>query len=80
MPLASVAVHVLVIVKLFTQLPGVIASVYVKVGEPGQLSVEVGVPVFAGKELALHEILIDGGTVIDGCTVSPIVTLVVNVA
>lgn len=50
--------------------PCVIPSVYVIVGDVSQLSVLVAVPVADGNVLAVHWIVILGGHVIPGATIS----------
>jgi hypothetical protein len=54
LPQSSVVVHVRVIVLSCGQAPPTVTSLKVTVGVASQLSVEVAVPVLAGKVLAVH--------------------------
>lgn len=47
-----------------------VTSVKVMIGAPSQLSVDVGLPVFAGKVLAEHRMVMLAGHVIAGATLS----------
>lgn len=69
-PQSSVATQVRVIVLSCGQAPATVASLNVIVGVASQLSEDVAFPVFAGSVLAVHWIVIFGGQVIDGPTVS----------
>ncbi len=70
LPQLSVAVHVLVIVYLPGQLPGIVESVYVSVGIASQLSVAVAVPVLPGSIGSLQFTVTAGGQTITGGVVS----------
>ncbi len=73
LPQPSVAVHVLVIIELPPQLPGVVTSEELIMIAPVQLSVAVAVPVLVGKEEASQLIVMLAGQVITGGTRSVIV-------
>ena len=70
LPQSSVAVQVLLIVYSCGHAPAIVISLETTVGAASQLSVTVGVPVFAGNVLALHDIVTFGGQVITGGVLS----------
>ena len=61
LPQSSVAVQVLVIVLSWGQAPPTLTSLKMTVGVASQLSLAVGLPVFAGNVLAVHSIVTFGG-------------------
>src|SRR5207247_2096488 len=70
LPQASVAVKVRRIVKLPVQLPGMITSLCVTVGDGSQASVTVGVPVALGSVESVQDTVVFAGQVIAGGVVS----------
>ena len=71
LPQSSVAFHVLVIVYSCGQVgEATVTSLNVIVGIASQLSVAVALPVFEGKVLAVHSIVVFAGHVIIGAVLS----------
>jgi hypothetical protein len=70
LPQSSATFHVRVMVYSCGQLPATVTSDEVKFGVTSQRSVAVGVPVFAGSVLAVHNIVMFGGQVKEGGVLS----------
>jgi hypothetical protein len=79
LPQASVAIHVLVIVKLPGQLPFTLTSDELRLTDP-QLSVAVAIPVLSVSVRAWQSMVLFAGQVIVGATLSLIVMICEQVA